>query len=123
MYLLRPARLSDLDTMMELAGHLDSPNLPHDEAFLPGTSADVEVILSAREDVMRIPTSTIIKGNEVLLFEDGLLTERQVTPGLRNWDFTEITDGLAEDDLVVTSLDRVEVKAGALAEIAEAEED
>jgi len=96
---------------------------PHDEAFLPGTSADVEVILSAREDVMRIPTSTIIKGNEVLLFEDGLLTERQVTPGLRNWDFTEITDGLAEDDLVVTSLDRVEVKAGALAEIAEAEED
>ena len=36
MYLLRPARPSDLDTMMELAGHLDSPNLPHDEAFLRG---------------------------------------------------------------------------------------
>lgn len=36
MYLLRPARLSDLDTMMELACHLDSPNLPHDEAFLRG---------------------------------------------------------------------------------------
>lgn len=34
MYLLRPARLSDLTAVMELARHLDSPNLPHDEAFL-----------------------------------------------------------------------------------------
>jgi arginine N-succinyltransferase len=34
MFLLRPARLDDLDALMELARHLDSPNLPYDESFL-----------------------------------------------------------------------------------------
>ena len=34
MYLLRPARASDLAAMLELSRHLDSPNLPHDEDFL-----------------------------------------------------------------------------------------
>jgi arginine N-succinyltransferase len=33
-FLLRPAVLSDLDALVELAGYLDSPNLPRDEAFL-----------------------------------------------------------------------------------------
>lgn len=36
MYLLRPARLDDLPPIMELARHLDSPNLPDDEAFVRG---------------------------------------------------------------------------------------
>ena len=34
MFLMRPARLADLPAVMELARFLDSPNLPHDEAFL-----------------------------------------------------------------------------------------
>jgi len=33
-FLMRPARLADLPAVMELAKLLDSPNLPHDEAFL-----------------------------------------------------------------------------------------
>jgi HlyD family secretion protein len=36
-----------------------------------------------------------------------------VTVGLKNWSFAEITSGLSEGDLVVVSLDRPEVKAGA----------
>ena len=34
MFLLRPARPGDLPAIMELARHLDSPNLPHDEEFV-----------------------------------------------------------------------------------------
>ena len=34
MFLMRPARISDLSAVMELARLLDSPNLPHDEAFV-----------------------------------------------------------------------------------------
>ncbi len=34
MFLMRGARLSDLPAVMELAEFLDSPNLPHDDAFL-----------------------------------------------------------------------------------------
>jgi arginine N-succinyltransferase len=33
-FLMRPARLVDLPALMALAEFLDSPNLPHDEAFL-----------------------------------------------------------------------------------------
>lgn len=95
----------------------------HQELFLPGTSADVEVILDTREQVLRLPTAAIIEGNKVLVFADGLLTERRFEPGLRNWDFTEVAAGLEENDLLVISLDRAEVQAGARAEIAAAEEE
>lgn len=83
--------------------------------LLPGTSADVEVILSTRQDVLRISTSSLIEGGKVLTLEGDRLVEREVELGLRNWDFTEILDGLSEGDLVVTSLDRQEVEDGALA--------
>jgi HlyD family secretion protein len=91
-----------------------------DQAFagtlLPGTSADAEVILSAREDVLRVPTSALLEGGRVLVLEDGRLVEKTLELGLRNWDFTEVTSGLAAGDRVVVSLDRAEVKAGARAE-------
>ncbi len=94
----------------------------HRQVFLPGTSADVEVILSTRDDVLRIPTGALIEGNKALILHQGVIEERQLETGLRNWDYTEITGGLTEGDRVVTSLDRVEVQAGARAEIADAEE-
>ena len=94
-----------------------------DELPLPGTSADVEIILTARNDVLRIPTSTLIEGDRVLLFDNGVLVEREVSTGLHNWDYTEILSGLREHDQVVSSLDRTEVVAGAEAEIADLEED
>ena len=86
--------------------------------LLPGTSADVEVILSTRQDVLRISTSSLIEGGKVLVLEGDRLSERAVELGLRNWNFTEIVDGLSEGDLIVTSLDRQEVEDGALAEAA-----
>lgn len=95
----------------------------HQELLLPGTSADVEVILDTREKVLRLPTAAIIEGDKVLVVEDGLLVERRCEPGLRNWDFTEVIAGLEENDEVVISLDRAEVEAGAEAEIIAAEED
>lgn len=86
-----------------------------DAVLLPGTSADVEVILSTRQEVLRISTSSLIEGGKVLVLDGGTLSEHPVELGLRNWDFTEIVDGLSEGDLVVTSLDRKEVEDGALA--------
>jgi HlyD family secretion protein len=47
--------------------------------------------------------------------------ERTLEAGLRNWDVTEVTRGLAAGERVVVSLDRPEVKAGALAHVAESE--
>ena len=89
--------------------------------LLPGTSADVEVILKTRDDVLRVPAPALMEGNRVLVLAEGLLEERQVEIGLRNWDFAEIVGGLETGELVVTSLDRVEVKAGAEARVEEDE--
>ena len=84
----------------------------------PGISADVEVILDARSAVLRIPSYALMEGSRVLVVNDDSLIAREVGTGLRNWAFTEITDGLSPGELVVVSLDRAEVQEGAKASIA-----
>jgi HlyD family secretion protein len=81
--------------------------------LLPGTSADVEVVLDTHDGTLRIPTAALLSGDKVLVVDGRTLVERAVQIGLRNWDVTEITGGLAEGERVVTSLGRAEVKAGA----------
>jgi HlyD family secretion protein len=84
--------------------------------LLPGTSADVEVILDVKDDALRVPTAALLEGGRVLVLDNGVLREREIEIGLRNWDFTEVISGLAKGGLVVTSLDRAEVEAGVEAE-------
>jgi HlyD family secretion protein len=83
--------------------------------LLVGYSADVEVILEVRPDTLRVPTAALLEGGRVLLLEQGKLAERRVKTGLANWEYTEIVDGLAAGDRIVTSLEREGVKAGAAA--------
>jgi len=87
--------------------------------LLPGTSADVEVVLEARDGALRLPTSALLEGNRVLVANDGRLEERPVVIGLKNWDYAEVTSGLDQGQRVVISLDRVEVKVGARVEVEE----
>ena len=83
--------------------------------LLVGYSADVEIILSGRDQVLRIPTAAIQEGGKVLLFnpESGKLEERQIKAGLANWEYTEVMEGLKAGERIVTSLDKEGVKAGA----------
>ena len=85
--------------------------------LLPGTSADVEVILRSVEKVLRIPTYALLEGDRVLVFNGGHLVGRQVKTGMRNWEFSEAKEGLNEGEPVVVSLDRAEVKEGVRATI------
>ncbi|MBI3937187.1 MAG: efflux RND transporter periplasmic adaptor subunit [Betaproteobacteria bacterium] len=84
--------------------------------LLVGYSADIEVVVAAREGVVRIPTTALMPGNRVLVLgAAGTLEERRIETGLSNWEFTEAKAGLARGDRVVTSLEREGVKAGARA--------
>lgn len=83
------------------------------ENILAGLSADVEVILDSRESVLRIPTYALLEERRVLVVRGRKLVAAGAQTGLRNWEFTEISSGLSEGELVVVSLDRPEVKAGA----------
>lgn len=99
---------------------VDVDFLDQDDArgLLVGYSADVEIILDAREDTLRIPTSTLLEGSRVLLFResDRILEERTVVTGVSNWEYTEILEGLAEGDRIVSSLEREGARAGAQVE-------
>jgi HlyD family secretion protein len=81
--------------------------------LLVGYSADIEVVVAARDDALRVPTAAIQPGNRVLvLAAGGTLEERAIEPGLANWEFTEVRSGLERGARVVTSLERPGVRAG-----------
>jgi len=81
--------------------------------LLVGYSADVEVILVVRDGVVRVPTPALLEGGKVLVVRaDGTLEERKIKTGLANWEYTEVLEGLASGERVVTSLEREGVKAG-----------
>jgi HlyD family secretion protein len=90
---------------------------PADAPLLAGYSADVEILVDRREGVLRIPTAAVRSEGGVLVLdqEAGLLREQAIETGLANWEQTEVTKGIAEGDLVVLSLDRTGVAAGAAA--------
>ena len=82
--------------------------------LLVGYSADIEIVVTGRDQVVRIPTPALMPGNRVLvLTAGGVLEQRKIETGLANWEFTEVKAGLASGDKVVTSLEREGVKAGA----------
>jgi HlyD family secretion protein len=90
--------------------------------LLPGYSADVEVILQERQEVLRIPTRALIDGKRVLVYDpaDQRVHARDVQTGLRNWEFVEVTGGLAEGDAVITTVDREGLVDGARAAVSAA---
>ncbi|MDT8453138.1 MAG: efflux RND transporter periplasmic adaptor subunit [Gammaproteobacteria bacterium] len=93
---------------------------PEDMAdMLPGYSADAEVILSVRENTLRVPTETIVDKHQVYVFhaDDESLELRDIKTGLSNWDWTEITSGLEPGEQVVITIDRKGVEDGAFAKL------
>jgi HlyD family secretion protein len=97
---------------VEIDVELDDESLS--ATLKPGTSADVEIVLETHPDALRIPTSALYEGNQVLAIEDGKLAAREVEVGLKNWNWTEIAGGLEAGDVIVSTLDRPEIKPGAL---------
>lgn len=93
-------------------------NHPADAArLLPGYSADVEIIIDTRNNVLHIPTEALLENQRVLVFDadSETLQSRNVETGLSNWKQTEITSGLKEGEQIVLSVDRKGVQPGALA--------
>lgn len=83
------------------------------DTLLVGYSADVEVIVDQRENVLRVPTQVIRQHNKVLVLgPDDKLEERTLVTGLGNWVFTEVLEGLNEGEQVLFASDGVEVTAG-----------
>jgi len=76
------------------------------KTLLVGYSADAEIVLDTREDVVRVPTQALLEGNRVFVLDGDTLRERQLRTGLANWQFTEVLSGLQAGEVVITSVDR-----------------
>jgi HlyD family secretion protein len=87
------------------------------EKLLAGYSADIEVILDVRSDVVRVPTEAVLEGRRVFVFLDqtGRLEAREIDTGLANWDWTEVRGGLAPGDWVVVNVDHPGIRDQAIA--------
>ena len=90
---------------VEIEAEIDDPGK---SALLPGYSADVEVLLASEDDVVRIPSSILVDGNTVYVYDEasGQLQLREIETGISNWEFTAVTAGLRAGERVVTSIDR-----------------
>lgn len=76
--------------------------------MLPGYSADVEIILDSHANVLRIPTEALLEGQKVFVYDEDSKTieEVNVSIGLSNWKYSEILEGLKQNEKIVTSIDR-----------------
>lgn len=88
---------------------------PQSEKLLPGYSADVEIVLDTRENVLRVPTQAIVERTRVFVLNGQTLEERAIETGIRSWEYAEVLSGLAAGDRVVLTVDREGVEDGAAA--------
>ena len=80
--------------------------------LMPGYSADLEIILDAREDSVRVPTEAVLEGDRVYVLSDDVIEERSIEKGLSNWQYTQVVSGLQQGELVVLSVDKEGVGSG-----------
>lgn len=80
---------------------------PNDDgALLPGTFANVDLAVRSASGALTVPAIAVIPelgGKKVYVFSDGKAEVRPVTTGIRSEREVQITDGLEEGDLVITS--------------------
>jgi HlyD family secretion protein len=80
--------------------------------LLVGYSADMEIMIESREQVLRVPTEAIFNGNQVYVFANGKLQLREIEIGLSNWQHTQIINGLAQGEWILTSASQSELSDG-----------
>ena len=77
-----------------------------DGALLPGTFANVDLVLRSVDDALTVPSIAIIPelgGKKVFIYDDGTAQPRTVETGIRTENEVQITSGLMDGDLVIIS--------------------
>jgi HlyD family secretion protein len=82
------------------------------EKFLAGMSADVILVVEEKDDVVYVPTEALIREEYLYVIEDGRAVRRDVTPGIGNWNATEITSGVEEGEQIITSISLTDLQDG-----------
>jgi membrane fusion protein, multidrug efflux system len=74
--------------------------------ILPGSFADVQLVLKEINNAILIPTQSVIpelRGQKVFLYKNGQAVPREIQTGIRNEATVQVIEGLSESDTVITS--------------------
>lgn len=74
--------------------------------ILPGSFADVTLILKEINDALMVPTQSIIpilKGQKVYLYKNGVVSQSEVEVGIRTDTQVQLTGGVSAGDTVITT--------------------
>lgn len=74
--------------------------------ILPGSFADVELILDKIENALMVPSQAIIpelKGQKIYLYKSGVVAQKSVNIGVRTDTTVQVTKGLNPNDTLITS--------------------
>ena len=74
--------------------------------ILPGSFADVTLILKEITDALMVPTQAIIpilKGQKVYLYKNGVVSQAEVNVGIRTDTEVQLTSGVSAQDTVITT--------------------
>lgn len=91
--------------------------------ILPGSFANIELVLKKIENAILIPSEALIpdiKGQKVFIYRNGKAAPQQVGTGLRTDINVQLTSGVNEGDTIITS-GMLQLKPGALVTISEFE--
>ncbi|MBN1855597.1 MAG: efflux RND transporter periplasmic adaptor subunit [Dehalococcoidia bacterium] len=71
-----------------------------------GLSVSVTLLIAEKTNIILVPNAAISTAGSrsfvTVLAEDGSEEQRTITTGISNWQFTEVTDGLAEGEVIKT---------------------
>ncbi|MFC1953128.1 efflux RND transporter periplasmic adaptor subunit [Chloroflexota bacterium] len=89
-----------------LAENRPSPAMiPESFQLREGLTVTVSIIVDKRTDVLLVPNGAIVsQGNQTytrVISADGTIEERSVKTGISDWQYTEVIEGLNEDEQVV----------------------
>ena len=102
----------------------DLSALPEGIKLLAGYSADMEIILNARDNVLRIPSELVVDDSFVMVLDkESYLRRKAIEKGLSNWLYTEVVSGLLEGANIVSNVGSAGVVDGAPAKIGTVEDD
>ncbi len=105
----------DQDRTSQIILEIDIPkeNAEENLSLIPvGASADVEIVVDRKDNVLTIPTSALqgLKDNKfVYKIVDGKTVKTEVKIGLSNYDKSEVLEGLVEGDNVLIPGEKYEM--------------
>lgn len=78
--------------------------LEQQEKFMPGMSSDVTIIVQSKENVLSVPSESLVRDEFAYVIEDGHAVHHNVKLGIGNWERQEVLEGLEEGQTIITSV-------------------